>query len=101
MGSVLANAPIDSIGFLLACHWIPIGIYWIQVDSIRFLLDFYWILLDSIGFLLDCCWIPIRICWILLDPIATVCSLPSPARVRVEAHFLGQPPAHEPRMNRA
>jgi hypothetical protein len=31
-----------------------------------------------------------------LDPIATVCALPSPARVRVEAHFSGQPPAHEP-----
>ena len=93
---------LDSIGFLLDCYWIPIVISWITMDSIGFLLVPIWFLFNSIGFLLDCYWILIVIYWTLLDPIAKVCALPSPARVRVEAHFTGAAPrawtAHEPRM---
>jgi len=84
-----------SIGLLLDSHWDLFdynGFYWISIGFYWISILFCWILLDYIGFLLDCCWIPIGIYRILLDPIATVCALPSPARVRVEAHFSGPVP---------
>ena len=73
-----------SIGF----DWVSIGLSLVSCLDLLDYSNFYGILLDSIGLLVH----SYRNLLDSVGSLATVCALPFPARVRVEAYFSGPAP---------